>query len=216
MRILLFAAVTGFALITIAPISSGNTQDKVEGVEQAAKSYLDEALRELVAVLSDDSKTKANRLRAVENIVRQRLDYTKFSGFALSRAKSRFSEAQLGRYECEFDAYLSNYIGSRLVRYHQEQVKVFRANAMPNGDVILSARISGGQYDQAVVTFLMRKAARASTTGGEWRAIDIAFEGTKVRKLLRAQFQSILKEGGPDHLIATLKDKTPGKSRCAN
>lgn len=215
MRSVALIATTCLALLTIAPISTGSTPKNVGPLAQAATDYLDEVLRELLAVLSDDSKSEANQLEAVEKILRQRLDYGKFSSFALSRAQNQFSEEQLSRYECEFDAYLSNYIGSRLVRYQQEQIQIFRASAMPNGDVVLSTRISGGQYDQAVVTFLMRKAQRAASTGvREWRAIDVAFEGTKVRKLLRAQFQSVLEQGGPDHLIAMLREKTPGQSRC--
>jgi len=211
-----FAAITGLALLTVSPVSVGATPDNAGSREESATRYLDSALKELLAVLSNGSKSEANRLRAVEQIVRQRLDYEQFSGFALSRARGRFSEDQLSRYECEFGAYLSNYIGSRLVRYHQEQIKIFRANAIPNGDVVLSTRISGGQYDQTVVTFLMRKAERApGSKVREWRAIDVAFEGTKVRKLLRAQFQSVLEQGGPDHLIAMLREKTPGQSRCA-
>ncbi len=216
-RVVPIAAIAAIAgIIAIAPISNGSTPDKVGALEESATGYLNEALAELLAVLSDTSASQAKQLMAVENIVRKRLDYGEFSRFALSHWKSPFSEEQRSRYECEFDAYLSNYIGSRLVRYHQEQVNVFRANALSNGDVILSTRISGGQYDQAVVTFLMRKSNPApNTKSGEWRAIDVAFEGTKVRKLLQAQFQSVLEQGGPDELIAMLNEKTAGQSPCA-
>ena len=203
-------------MLTVFPVSVATSADQSDSLEQSATDYLEAALQGLLAVLSNGSASEANRLKAVEKIVRERLDYEKFSGYALSRAQGRFSADQLSRYQCEFDAYLSNYIGSRLVRYHQEQIKVFRANAIPNGDVVLSTRISGGQYDQAIVTFLMRKSVRAPNSKvREWRAIDVAFEGTKVRKLLRAQFQSVLEQGGPDHLIAMLQEKTPGRSRCS-
>lgn len=215
MRILPAAVTTGLALLTIAPVANGMeslTPDELERLEQAASTSVSNALEELLAVLSDDSSRAANRLSAVEQIVRQRLDYANFSRFALARYKSQFSEEQLDLYECEFDAYLSNYLGSRLIRYHQEQIDVFRATALPNRDVVLSTRISGGKYDQAVVTFLMRE---SNPEIGEWRAIDVSFEGTRVRKLLRAQFQSVLQQGGPDHLIALLQEKTPDPSLCA-
>jgi ABC-type transporter MlaC component len=212
MRILAVSGITAFTLLMIAPISLAETPDKVDRFEQAAIDALDEALKELLAALSGGSARAADRLSAVEDIVRKRLDYPEFSRFALARYRGQFSEEQLARYECEFDAYLSNYIGSRLVRYQQEKIQIFKATVLPNRGVVLSTRITGGNYDQAIVTFLMRE---VRPEVGEWRAVDVAFEGTKVRKLLRAQFQSVLEKGGPEHLIAMLREKTPGTSPCA-
>jgi ABC-type transporter MlaC component len=201
------------ALLSATPISYAATPGNVGSREASATEFLEQALSELLRVLSDESLGEAARQKSVENIVRKRLDYAEFSRFVLARDRDRFSEEQLSRYECEFDAYLSHYVGSRLVRYHQEQIEVTRATAMASGDVVLSARISGGQYDQSVVTFLVRKSGSNPDGTGLWRAIDVAFEGTKVRKLLRAQFESVL-DDGPDRLIAILREKTPGESSC--
>jgi ABC-type transporter MlaC component len=199
----------------IAPISSGKgplTADEAEQLEREASASVDEALGELLAVRSNTSRPEGERQRAVEAIVRRWFDYPSFSRFALARSKSRFSQEQLDRYGCEFDAYLSNYIGTQLARYHQEQTHVSRATALPSRDVVLSTRISGGKFDQAVVAFLMRE---IDPDTDKWRVIGISFDGTAVRRLLREQFQPVLKAGGPDDLIAMLREKAPGQSRCA-
>lgn len=209
------AVAIGLVVLMIAPISSGRaplTADKAEQLEGSASASVGEALGELLAVLSSTSRSKEERLRTVKEIVHQRLDYQSFSRFALARSESRFSQEQLVRYGCEFDAYLSNYITTRLARYRQEQTHVFRATALPSRDVVLSTRISGGKFDQVVVTFLMRE---ADLDRGQWRAIDISFKGTAVRKSLRERFQSALKAGGPEQLITMLQEETPGQSQCA-
>jgi ABC-type transporter MlaC component len=210
------AVAIALGLLVVAPLSSAKnrlTADMTEELEGAASASVGEALGELMTVLSSSSISKGERMRAVRAIVRQRLDYPSFSRFALGQSKKHFSQAQLDHYNCEFNAYLSNYVGTRFARYHREQSHVFRATALPNRDVVLSARISGGKFDQATVTFLMRE---TDIHAGQWRAIDISFEKAAVRKLLREKFQSELEAGGPEQLIEMLEEKTPGPSRCAS
>jgi ABC-type transporter MlaC component len=209
------AVAIALGLLVVAPISSAKnrlTADMAEELEGAASASVGEALGELMTVLSNSSISKRERMRAVRAIVRQRLDYPSFSRFALGQSKKHFSQAQLDHYNCEFNAYLSNYIGTRFARYHREQSHVFRATALPNRDVVLSVLISGGKLDQATVTFLMRE---IDPHTGEWRAIDISFEKAAARKLLRKEFKSALEAGGPDQLIEMLQEQTPGPSHCA-
>ncbi len=200
-------------LALVASVSSAKAPLATDArLEQAASASLTAALSELRSVLSDGS-LGANRMNAVRRVLRSRVDYSKFARFALARDTGGFSSEQLDRYECEFNEYLSHLLGTRLAQYKQEQFKVTRATALPNRDVVLSARISGGNHDGKTATFLMRAYSQSLD---DWRAIDIAFDGTRVRQLLRDRFEPALRKGGPERLITMIQQQTPRQPSCTS
>jgi len=207
------AWVAAVAFATLVPLSSGTNAraaDDSDQLERAARASANAALSELRGVLSDPS-LGGDRVNAIRRVLRSRLDYSKFSRFALARDTGAFSPEQRDRYECEFNEYLSYLLTTRLLRYSGEQFKITRAIALPNRDVVVSARISGGKHDGAGITLLMRAYSRALD---QWRAIDIAFDGTRVRQTLRDRVEPALHKGGPDQLIAMLQQQTPRQPSC--
>ena len=128
--------------------------------------------------------------------------------FALGKKnKQRFSAPQLERYACEFEPYLSNYIGSRFDRYQQEKVETVSAKRRQRL-VVVSARILGGEFDQSIVDFRMLE------SGGQWRAVDVVFEGVTVIKTLHAQFGEVLSARGPEGLVKWLGEQNDSRSDC--
>jgi ABC-type transporter MlaC component len=176
--------------------------------EAAARSVVDTALAELLAVLANADLSSEQRLASIEKIVRERFDMAAVARLALGKKnRNRFSDSQASRYLCEFEPYLSNYVGSRLDRYQQEQVETVSAE-WGKGHVLVRTRILGGEYDQALVDFRMRKSR------DRWLAFDVRFEGISVVENLRAQFVEVLSSGGPERLIQLLADKNGSRSNC--
>ncbi|MBA2125475.1 hopanoid biosynthesis protein HpnM [Hyphomicrobium methylovorum] len=67
-------------------------------------------------------------------------------------------------------------------------------------DKMIKTRIIQSNGKPVAINYLMRK------TGADWRIVDVYLDGT-ISELAsrRAEFSSILKAGGPDALIASLK-----------
>jgi ABC-type transporter MlaC component len=164
-------------------------------------------LAEVLGALADTDLTSDQRLASIEKIIRDRFDIAVVARLALGKGKSRFSGPQEASYQCEFEPYLSNYIGSRFDRYQQEKVEIFEVTQMKR-DVIVSTRILGGIHDRAILDFRMRESS------GRWLAVDVKFEGMSVLKSLHAQFTEVLSAGGPDHLVRSLGEKNGSRSDC--
>ncbi len=124
MKILEAAAAVSMALLLAATGIAGDSQ--AQGDDRAAKSReaaarfaVDTARTELRAVLANAGLSSEQRLASIEKIVRERFDLAVAARFALAKGKNRFSGPQAASYVCEFEPYLSNYIGSRFDRYQQ-------------------------------------------------------------------------------------------------
>ena len=212
MKILEATAAVSMALLLAATGIAGDSQAQGgdgadKSPEAAARSSIDTALTQLLAVLADAGLSSEQRLASIEKIVRDRFNMAVAAQLALGKRKNRFSDPQTASYVCEFEPYLSNYIGNRFDRYHQEKVEILSAKRRKS-DVIVHTRILGGEYDRAVVDFRMREA------GGQWRAIDVTFEGISIVRNLREQFKEILSNGGPDRLVQSLGEKNGSRSDC--
>ena len=51
-------------------------------------------------------------------------------------------------------------------------------------------------------------------SGGQWRAVDVTFEGISVIKNLHEQFKEVLSAGGPERLLQMLREKNGSRSDC--
>ena len=175
--------------------------------EAAARSSLDTALAELLAVITDAALTDEQRVASIESIVRDRFDLEVVARLALGKRKDLLSGSAAARYVCEFEAYLPNYIGSRLDRYQQLKIEIVGAERH-GSYVVVRTRILGGPFDRAVIDFVMRE------SGGRWRAVDVQFAGISVVKLLRADFKDQLSAGGLERLVQSLGEKNGSRSDC--
>lgn len=175
--------------------------------EAAARSAVDDALVELLAVLANADLPSEQRLASIEKIVRDRFDIEATARVALGKRSNQISGPQGTIYTCEFKPYLSNYIGTRFEGYHEERVEIINAERSKS-HVIVKTRILGGEFDQTIVEFRMRE------SGGQWRAIDVTFDGISVARNLRAQFKEVLSDGGLERLVQILAEKNGSRSDC--
>jgi phospholipid transport system substrate-binding protein len=91
---------------------------------------------------------------------------------------------------------------SRFNGFSGETFEVVQILDQAPADKMIKTRIVQSNGKAVALNYLMRK------SGSEWKIVDVYLDGT-ISELAsrRAEFNSILKSGGPDALIATLKSQ---------
>jgi phospholipid transport system substrate-binding protein len=89
---------------------------------------------------------------------------------------------------------------SRFDEYSGERFEVLRTEEQPPADKIVRTRITQSNGKTSSLNYLMRR------SGAEWKVVDVFLDGT-ISELAsrRAEFTTILKSGGPDALISSLR-----------
>lgn len=170
-------------------------------VDAGPREAMQQVIDEVLAVLNDESLDSQRRRAAIEDIAYVHFDMPTVSRLVLARSWKRFSPEQREQYVEEFKTYLSNNYSSRIDRYDQEQVEILGTRDEPRGDVTVKTRIVGGEFENALVDYRMRQKE------GQWRIIDVIIEGISMVSNFRDQFKEVLSRGGPEHLLAKLREK---------
>jgi phospholipid transport system substrate-binding protein len=160
-----------------------------------------ETIDQVLAVLKNSSLDDEQRRAAIEKIAYARFDMETMSRLVLARAWKSFSPKQREEYIKEFKLYLANNYGGRINRYDQEEVEILGVREEPRGDVTVRTRIVGGEFENTLVDYRMRK------KDGEWLVIDVIIEGISMVSNFRDQFKEVLSRGGPEHLLEKLREK---------
>src|SRR5262245_9653545 len=166
-----------------------------------AKGLIEETVVEVLAILRDQSRTVGQRRLELEKIAHARFDFRTMARLVLARDWKRLDSAKRDEFVDQFTTYLANDYGSRLDRYHQEDVKVTGEQPKPRGDVEVRTKIVGGENDGAIVDYRMRKG------NDGWRIIDVVIEGISLVANFRDQFREVIARGGPEALLQKLKEK---------
>jgi phospholipid transport system substrate-binding protein len=166
-----------------------------------AKGLIEETVVQVIAVLKDESRTVAQRRLELEKIAHSRFDFRTMARLVLSRDWKKLDSAKRDEFVDQFTTYLANDYGTRIERYHQEEVKVLGEDPKPHGDVEVRTKIVGGQNDGALVDYRMRNGKDG------WRIIDVKIEGISLVSNFRDQFREVMARGGPEALLQKLKEK---------
>lgn len=157
----------------------------------------------VIAVLKNDSLDKAGKRAEVEKIVYGAVDFDTLSRLVMARNWGRLSPAQQEEFRRDFKRHLSATYGRRVDSYSNEVVEVTGERDEARGDhtVKTAIRRGGGNAD-ILVDYRLRK------RGDEWKIIDFVIEGVSLVANFRAQFQELMSNGGPEKLLAALREKT--------
>lgn len=165
------------------------------------RAVIEQTVEEVLAVLRTPGLSSQERRSGIEQIAYQRFDFATMSRLVLARNWRRFSPEQRTEFQAEFKRYLALNYGSRIDRYDQEEVEITDERPEPRGDVTIKTRIVGGQYENAVVDYRLRQ------NDGHWYVIDVVIEGISLISNYRDQFKEVVNRGGPERLIAKLREK---------
>jgi phospholipid transport system substrate-binding protein len=95
----------------------------------------------------------------------------------------------------------ANYAG-RFDDFNGEKFEVLPAVGQPPSDVLVMTLLVQNDARIIALSYLMHNTSKG------WKVADVYLDGTISQLALkRAEFQSIMKSGGPDALVAALKEK---------
>jgi phospholipid transport system substrate-binding protein len=157
---------------------------------------------QVVSVLKDSQLDTAQKRDRIQQIAYSAIDFPTLSKLVLARNYTKFSPPQLAQFEDEFKQHLSMTYGRNVDSYRNEKVEITGERPEARGDVtVMSKILRGGGSQDVVVDYRLRQ------TNGEWKIIDVIIEGVSLVSNFRSQFQDIVAQGGPDRLLALLKEK---------
>jgi phospholipid transport system substrate-binding protein len=166
------------------------------------RAVIDHVTNAALKVLDDRAlDTETKRLR-VQDVVYAYVDFDTMTRLVLARNLPRFSDAQRAAFTKEFREHLSLTYGRSIENYKNERVEITGDHEEPRGDWTVKTKIlRGGGADEVLVEYRLRQDA------GTWKIIDIVVERVSLVANFRSQFQDIVSQGGPEKLLALLREK---------
>jgi phospholipid transport system substrate-binding protein len=170
--------------------------------DQSPSQVVDGLANRVLPILRDKSLTADQKREQIEQIAYQAMDFETLSKLVLARNWAKFSPQQQTEFVEQFKRHLSVTYGRNIESYNNESVKILSERPESQGDVtVLTKILRGGSGADILVDYRLRQ------RDGQWKIIDVIVEGVSLVSNFRSQFQGIVSSGGPDRLIALLKEK---------
>ena len=171
------------------------------GAADAPRGVIQEITDAALKVLDDpklDTETKRHRL---EDIVYAHLDFDTMTRLVLARNLTRFAPGQRGEFTQLFKEHLSLTYGRSIESYHNDRVEIGGDRQEPDGDWTVKSRIVREGGDEVLLDYRLRQ------KDGVWKIIDVIPERVSLVSNFRSQFQDLVSRGGPDKVLAVLREK---------
>ena len=186
------AVVLGLALGNPAAVISTAPADVVSALAD-----------DVIVVLKEDGLSDDEKRVRLETIVLEVVDFETLSRLVLARNWRRFSAEQQQEFLGEFKQHLAATYGRRIDNYQNETVEILGTREEARGDRTVRSKINrGGGIEDVLVDYRLRE------SDGQWKIIDFIIEGVSLVANFRSQFQSLMSQGGPEHLLSALRKKT--------
>jgi len=101
----------------------------------------------------------------------------------------------------QFKEHLAMTYGRNVENYKNEKVTITGSREEAKGDWTVKTKILRGGPGDILVDYRLRQ------RDGSWRIIDVIIEGVSLVSNFRSQFQDVVSGGGPERLIALLREK---------
>lgn len=191
MKILLFILVL---LLPAPALSQGNPT-----------SYIRANVDAVVAILTDPElageEHRDEQLRRIEAMVDNFFDSEELSKRALGQYWRIFTEEQKQEFQPLFLKLIKQVYLKKSLSYNDEVVH-YNQEIIKSGTLAeVYTTVTSPTLNVPIIYSMIRKDV-------SWKVYDVSVENVSLVKNYRSQFRSILQNNSPDHLIATLKDKT--------
>ncbi len=169
--------------------------------EPSAREVIERTSARVLEILRTPGLALDEKRRRIEQIAYDTFDFDTMSKLVLARGWRDLTPDQQHEFVGQFRTQLALTYGRRIDHYGNEELKVTGERTEPRGDVTVQSRIAGGQYDNTAIDYRLRQA------DGTWKIIDVIVEGVSLVGSYRSQFQEILDRGGPQKVLALLREK---------
>ena len=196
--LLLSGIITGLAMGS--PSLAATSSDRIESsATEAVKGTIDDLIRALDdETLKRPERAEARR-RAIESIIKHRVDYEEMARRSLGAPWSTLSHRDQREFVGLFVQLLRDSFAGRITERSDEQV-VFLEELRDSTFAEVKAQMKGRKIDTPVDFRLIRRAH-------EWRVYDIVIDGSSIVSNYRSQFTSIIRDISYGGLIKKMREK---------
>lgn len=185
------------AVASLAPAWEPNAAAATETPEH----FVERTSNDVLAILRENSLDHKAKIARLQAMMDERSDFESISKLVLAVHYRTFSDPQKKEFVTLLHRYLTTTYGNQIDNYASETVSVAGGREEARGDYTVQTKIHRAQGQDLSVEYRLRK------VGDDWRMIDVIGEGVSLVSNLRSQFGEILNAGGPDKLLAVLRDK---------
>lgn len=182
-----------------APVARANGT-QADAPAASARETVDATSKRVLEILNSGG-TQDEKLRALEKIGDEMFDLDTVSRLVLAKNWRKLDAAQQGEFKKEFRQLMVSTYGRRIDDYGNQTVQIIAERSEPRGDATVTTKVVGGKDKDYQVYYRLRP------RDGQWRFIDIVVEGVSLVSSYRSQFQELMSQGGPDGMIAKIKEK---------
>ena len=195
--LLLSGIVTGLAMGS--PSLAATSSDRIESsATEAVKGTIDDLIRALDdETLKRPERAEARR-RAIESIIKHRVDYEEMARRSLGAPWSTLSHRDQREFVGLFVQLLRDSFAGRITERSDEQV-VFLEELRDSTFAEVKAQMKGRKIDTPVDFRLIRRAH-------EWRVYDIVIDGASIVSNYRSQFTSIIRDISYGGLVKKMRE----------
>lgn len=190
MRILLFLLL----LLPAPALAQGNPT-----------SYIRANVDAVVAILTDPEyageENTDKRMRRLEDMVDNFFDAEELSKRALGQYWRIFTEEQRQEFKPLFLRLIKQVYLKKSISYNDEVVLYNQEIIKSDTLAEVFTTLTSPSLNVPIIYSMIRKDA-------SWKVYDVSVENVSLVKNYRSQFRSILQNNSPDHLIATLRERT--------
>ena len=196
--LLLSGIVTGLAMGS--PSLAATSSDRIESsATEAVKGTIDDLIRALDdETLKRPERAEARR-RAIESIIKHRVDYEEMARRSLGAPWSTLSHRDQREFVGLFVQLLRDSFAGRITERSDEQV-VFLEELRDSTFAEVKAQMKGRKIDTPVDFRLIRRTH-------EWRVYDIVIDGASIVSNYRSQFTSIIRDISYGGLVKKMREK---------
>ena len=163
---------------------------------------IERTAEQILVILDDPERTVEQRRAEIGEIASALFDFRTMTRLVLGRNWKKLTPEQQGEFVQHFAGFLARDYGTRVERYEQQQVSVLGERVEPRGDVTVKTKVTGGEFDGAIIDYRMRY------RNEDWRIIDVVIEGISLVANFRDQFREVLSREGPESLLEKLREKS--------
>jgi len=163
---------------------------------------IERTAEQVLVILDDPERTLEQRRAEIGEIASALFDFRTMTRLVLGRNWKKLTPEQQDEFVRHFAGFLAVDYGSRVERYEQQSVSVLGERVEPRGDVTVKTKVTGGEFDGALLDYRLRYRAEA------WRIIDVVIEGISLVANFRDQFREVLSREGPESLLDKLRERS--------
>ena len=192
----------GVAVLSAALVLSGVTvlTPAASRAADSPRTVVELNSQKVLAILNSGD-TDDEKIKRLEQLAYGAIDFDTVSRLVLAKYWKQFTPEQRQQFEGEFKRALTVSYGRRIGQFGQEKVVILGERQEPLGDVTVQSHIVGGKAGDIKVDYRLRQ------KDGTWYVIDVIVEGVSIVSSYRTQFQEIIGQGGPERLLAELRQK---------